>query len=613
MTRNRPHPFSGNPLHSRTDWQRALLDLCAPLAGAYPDDTALAAPGTAYEPRVARLEATVRPLWGLAPFAAGGGRYDGWERIRRAVAAGTDPEHPGYWGEPGAMDQRLVEASVLGCTLALAPGELWEPLAEEERRRLAGWLRRAARAERVPDNNWHLFPVMVELGLTAVGEPPEPGRTERALARVEDFYRGGGWYSDGPEGKPCDYYGPWALHLYSLLYTTLAPDADPAVVARVRERAALFAGEFRHWFAADGAALPLGRSLTYRFAQCAFWGALAHAGVEALPWGVLRGLWARNLRWWARRPMFAADGTLSVGYAYPNLFMSEQYNAAGSPYWAFKAFLPLALPAGHPFWTAEEEPLPATDPVRPQPQAGLLVQHGGGHTTALAACDADTWVRNAPGKYGRFAYSTAFGCSVSTGPLGAAAAAPDSALLLSEDGLYWRSRIACASRSVTADRVRARWHPWPDVTVDTWLLPAGPGRHVRVHRLVTPRPLHTVEGGFAVPLEGSVTRAQGRGARAECGELASGVADLIGTRTGEIMLPDPNSHLLWPRTALPVLRGRLPPGENWLATDVLATADGSTPGTEPPDWRALPGLPRALPALPRALREALPEPEGPTG
>ena len=45
---------------------------------------------------------------------------------------------------------------------------------------------------------------------------------------------------------------------------------------------------------------------------------------------------------------------LSIGYGYPNLFMCESYNSAGSPYWALKAFLPLALPEDHPFWTAEE-------------------------------------------------------------------------------------------------------------------------------------------------------------------------------------------------------------------------------------------------------------------
>lgn len=110
-----------------------------------------------------------------------------------------------------------------------------------------------------------------------------------------------------------------------------------------------FAPRYLDWFAADGAGLAFGRSLTYRFAQAAFFGAMAFAGEPGPGWGVLRGAWARQLRWWARRPIGNGDGTLSIGYAYPNLQMSEGYNSPASPYWALKAFLPLALPESHPF------------------------------------------------------------------------------------------------------------------------------------------------------------------------------------------------------------------------------------------------------------------------
>lgn len=40
---------------------------------------------------------------------------------------------------------------------------------------------------------------------------------------------------------------------------------------------------------------------------------------------------------------------LTIGYAYPNILMSENYNVPGSPYWCMKAFAFLMLPAGHPF------------------------------------------------------------------------------------------------------------------------------------------------------------------------------------------------------------------------------------------------------------------------
>ncbi|SQB37568.1 Uncharacterized protein conserved in bacteria [Citrobacter koseri] len=38
--------------------------------------------------------------------------------------------------------------------------------------------------------------------------------------------------------------------------------------------------------------------------------------------------------------------------------MCEDYNSPGSPYWALKVFLILALPDDHAFWQAEELPLP---------------------------------------------------------------------------------------------------------------------------------------------------------------------------------------------------------------------------------------------------------------
>src|SRR5207248_7125795 len=127
---------------------------------------------------------------------------------------------------------------------------------------------------------------------------------------------------------------------------------------RIIERARLFAKDFVHYFNAEGTALPFGRSLTYRFAQGAFWGALAFANVEALPWGVIKGLYLRHLRWWMRQPIFTETGLLTIGYTYPNLVMAESYNSSQSPYWALKAFLPLALPEEHPFWQAEETSLP---------------------------------------------------------------------------------------------------------------------------------------------------------------------------------------------------------------------------------------------------------------
>lgn len=69
----------------------------------------------------------------------------------------------------------------------------------------------------------------------------------------------------------------------------------------------------------------------------------------------MRALLLRNISQWMSRPIFDNGGILTIGYGYPNLIISDRYNAPGSPYWALKVFYALALPPEHPFWTVPEE------------------------------------------------------------------------------------------------------------------------------------------------------------------------------------------------------------------------------------------------------------------
>lgn len=90
-------------------------------------------------------------------------------------------------------------------------------------------------------------------------------------------------------------------------------------------------------------------------------------------WGVTKGIIGRHMRWWFQHPILDCEGKLTLGYTYPNLIMCEGYNAPGSPYWAMKSFLVLALGEEHPFWQAEEEPLPQLDARKRLPHAYMLV------------------------------------------------------------------------------------------------------------------------------------------------------------------------------------------------------------------------------------------------
>ena len=114
------------------------------------------------------------------------------------------------------------------------------------------------------------------------------------LDLMESHYVGDGWYFDKATQR--DYYTLWGFHFYSLIYAAVMGREDPERCARFVERARLIAPRFACWFDGEGRALPYGRSLTYRFAQCSFWAAMAFAGVtaEGLGWDEIKGLLLRK-------------------------------------------------------------------------------------------------------------------------------------------------------------------------------------------------------------------------------------------------------------------------------------------------------------------------------
>ncbi|MBF6208853.1 DUF2264 domain-containing protein [Streptomyces gardneri] len=533
---------------------------------------------TGYDDTAAELEAFARPLWGLAPLAAGGGDFTHWETYRRGLASGTDPAHPEYWGRPGDRDQRIVEAAALGFALALVPEQLWDPLTGPQRDRAAAWLSSVLDCATV-ENNWRFFPVLVGLGLDRVGVRYERAANVARLDWLESCALGDGWYADGLTERRRDYYVSFAMHFYGLVYAALAGERDSARAERMRARASAFAADFRHWFATDGAAVPFGRSLTYRFAHVSFWGALAFADVEALPWGEVKGYLLRNLRWWRDRTITTADGLLSVGYGYPQPLLAEQYNAPGSPYWAMKAFLPLALPADHALWTAPEQPAPQLPETSTQPHAGVVLMRceQGRQAIALGSLQYHQWARHSEAKYAKFAYSSWFGFSVMSGAHGLAQGAFDSTLALSDDGgEHYRTREVPLDPVVHDGLVYCRWRPWPDVDVETWVQ-ADPPWHVRVHHIRSPRALVTAEGAFAVDRDtvaGPPTTSAGPGHARISGPTGLCVIDdLDGDRTGQLVAAFPGTNVMARRTVIPTLLGTHPPGEFWLACAVLGLAD----------------------------------------
>lgn len=571
------NPLHGNPLRSRADVERAVHDLFNPVLPFFSEGGArvrLDAVGAHFDRAAADLEGFARPLWGVTPLAAGGGDFAHWELYRRGLANGTDPEHPEYWGTVNSTDQRMVELAAIGFTMRMVPQLVWEPLSEKAKGDVAAYLKHARKFD-FADNNWKFFRILIDLGLEECGVEFDRSLTVKYLDELDGFYLGDGWYRDG-NIRRIDHYIPFAMHFYALIYCRLSR-GDEKRVAAYKERATLFARDIRHWFDEDGGTLAFGRSLTYRFACGGFWGALAFADLEALPWGEIRGQYMRHLRWWADKPMANRDGVLSIGYGYPNLFMSESYNSAGSPYWALKAFLPLALPADHPFWAAEETPAVMSKKPVPLKHPGMVMMHMPGSVVALSSGQQNWQMRHGAEKYAKFAYSSRYGFSVEADERAYHQGAFDGALAFSDDGRHYRVRETNEVAQIAEQTLFSRWKPWSDVVVETWLIPANLW-HVRVHRITTPRALHATEGGFAIAradMNADTYIDEAGRAMARSRTDVSAIVDLGGRREGRAHRTLPNTNLIFSKSIVPQLRGEIAAGTTVLVTAAMALPAGA--------------------------------------
>ncbi|MEH7010877.1 DUF2264 domain-containing protein [Neobacillus niacini] len=578
-------PIKKNRLQSREDLVEAVKQIVNPLKPFYSKGRAkleLGSTGTSYSDDIVGMEGFSRVLWGLVPLLAGGESSEIWGLSLQGIKNGTNPSHEEYWGEITDFDQRAVEMAAFGYALALIPDKVWDPLNDQEKENLFTWLNQINQIS-VYDCNWLFFPVLVNLGFQAVGLPYDQENLRKNLDRIDEFYLEEGWYGDGINAH-CDYYVPFAIHFYSLLYAKLMDKEDPERAEKYRNRAATFAKDFIYWFSNDGSALPYGRSLAYRFSQSAFWSALVYAGVEPFSLGEMKGLILRNLRWWFGQPIFDSNGLLTIGYRYPNLVMAENYNAPGSPYWALKTFLILALPEEHPFWLAEEKPLPSLKEkvVQNSPRFILCRQEELGHTVAFNAGYKHTNDHpHVAAKYEKFVYSNLFGFSVKKADWGLSQGAFDSMLAVSEGDNIYRGKRTCVDYLVSENVVYTKWKPFADVEIKTWLV-AGAPWHIRIHCIETSRNLDYADGGFALGLENDKYKGQKAEVNLNKQESfarlpwgASGIQSIYGNGQPELVYPNANTNLLNPRTVIPTVKGSLKPGTHWLVNAVFGE-----PGSE---------------------------------
>jgi hypothetical protein len=268
------------------------------------------------------------------------------------ITNGTDPASPGYWGTMGPNDQLIVEASDVALTIWLMRDSLWPRLPLQTRNNAVKWLLQV-NGKPVPDNNWHLFVTFVNLVVDALGYQADMSNALGNYTRFKEFYRGNGWFSDGP-GMRFDYYNAWGIHYQLFWIDQVKPTYDHAFITTALDE---FAGGFQYFIGPEGFPI-MGRSICYRMAistPLILDQQLPHPSVTP---GVARHALDATWRYFIRNGG-VSNGNVTQGYCAMDARVIDPYISPASCLWSLRSLISaLYLAPSADFWTHPEEPLP---------------------------------------------------------------------------------------------------------------------------------------------------------------------------------------------------------------------------------------------------------------
>ena len=322
---------------------------------------------------VTYMECFGRLMAGLAPWLSlpddntteGPHRKQLREWALKSYANAVDPKSPDYllWRQEG---QTLVDAAYIAESFLRGYDALWTPLDSLTKQRYINEFTQLRRVD--PSySNWLLFSATVESFLRKAGAPSDTYRISSSLRKIEEWYVGDGWYSDGPNFA-FDYYNSFVIHpmyIESLEIITEAgkhkniwnmPGCD---YQKAITRAQRFGMILERLISPEGTLPVVGRSITYRTGSLQTLALLAWRKwlPKELTNGQVRaGMTAVIERMFGNDRNFNEKGFLTLGFNGSQPGISDYYTKNGSLYMASLAFLPLGLPADDPFWTDAAQP-----------------------------------------------------------------------------------------------------------------------------------------------------------------------------------------------------------------------------------------------------------------
>lgn len=320
--------------------------------------------------RVSYMEAFGRLMAGIAPwFSLPDDETDEGRQHKKlrewalkSYAHAVDPKSPDrlLWEE---NSQTLVDAAYVAESFLRGYDALWMPLDSVTKQRYIEELTSLHRINPLY-TNWLLFTTTIEVFLWKANAKPDMHQIDSTLRKINEWYVGDGWYSDAP-GFVFDYYNSFAL--YIMYFEALDELTESGKRQKDRagcsyeksiKRMQCFGCILERFISPERAFPMLGRSITYRtgvFQPLALlaWKGLLHKDLTNAQ--VRSALTSVFKRMYSDDRDFNEKGYLALGFNGKQPKVFNMYADNGSLYMATLAFLPLGLPACHPFWTSPAE------------------------------------------------------------------------------------------------------------------------------------------------------------------------------------------------------------------------------------------------------------------
>jgi hypothetical protein len=314
-------------------------------------------------PAVSYLEAVGRCYAGIAPWLAlpDDSTEEGVLRKKLRLDAIKGLDSCFALNSPDKLNfakdhQPIVDAAYLAQTFLRAPEALWKPLKSETKEAIITAFK-SLRNRKPFKSNWLLFGSITEAFLLSIGVPHDEARLNEGVDKLTEWYKGDGWYGDGPN-LAFDYYNSFVIH--PMMVDTLAVMLRKGLVKAERYDLALkrmqrYALGQERMISPEGTYPPIGRSITYRTG--AFQALAQVALMKKLP-DTVSPAQVRSALTKVKQNMYDTPGTfdkmnwLQLGFCGHDPEIADYYTSTGSLYMATLSFLPLGLPATDEFWSA---------------------------------------------------------------------------------------------------------------------------------------------------------------------------------------------------------------------------------------------------------------------